>query len=419
VLREVLRQISWLGAAHAFVKPIWFLYMTVLCSRILDAKDYGVFTTVLSVSLLGGLITDFGTTRFTIREVARARDNASLFYTNFLVFKIALSLVAFGALMICGRLFGYTGSAMWALVFASVYTLGLNFADFSRSFFQAFERLKLDGLSIVLEKILVVSIGAVLLYYSRAVEWTLAGMTIGVVIATVGTMAWLSRHFAHFDRSKLHHDFIIRNVPAAIPLGLTSTFAVIYYRTDVVMIASLLGDVPAGQYGISFRVADSLNLLPVIVSFSVLFPRLSRLWHNQQRKEFARLFKGGLAGLFVVSTLLAIPISLFAEDIVWLLTADLSFQPAGTALRILAWTYPFNCVHSLLSVALIAIDESRSLAWITLASVLLNIGANFLLIPRLGIDGAAITTLLSAVFLVICYGWRCLYKLAHGVDSRT
>ncbi len=408
VIRELIRSVSWLGAANVVVKPLWFFFMTVMCARTLGASGYGIMTTAISLGGLGSLLTDLGTSRFSVREVSRDRSQASTYFSNFLALRLGLSLAAFGATMAWGSAIGYSGSTFIALVFASIYSLMLSLTDYSRSFFQSFQRLDLDGLSIVLEKLLVVGIGAAVLMRSQDVAWTLAGMALGMTMTAWLSMYWVSHKFAHFQRSIITWAFVRQKLFLALPLGLTGTFAAIYYRTDTVMIAAYLGDIPAGQYGLAFRVMDALNLLPVIVSFSVLFPRLSHAWHAGLGFEFRRLILIGLAGLALSSLLLAALLATFAADIVPALTADPSYDPAISALRILAWTYPFNCLHSLLSVTLVAVDELRYLAWATFLSVVLNIGLNVYLIPGMGIDGAAYTTMLSAAFLLVAYGWRCV-----------
>ncbi|MEL6706062.1 MAG: hypothetical protein AAFP15_17475, partial [Bacteroidota bacterium] len=39
--RRLLVNASWLGAANIAVKPLWFVFITVACARVLGADGYG------------------------------------------------------------------------------------------------------------------------------------------------------------------------------------------------------------------------------------------------------------------------------------------------------------------------------------------------------------------------------------------
>ena len=413
MIRNLLTNISWLGAANLLVKPLWFLFLTVLCTRHLDIQGYGIMTATLGLSALAGLLSDLGTSRYSVREVSRDASLAGLLFSNFFLLRGLLSGFAFVVTLAAGLLLDYEGASFIALVFACVYTLLMNMTNYCRGYFKAAAELRREGVTLVAEKLLVVGFGTLALFATEQAEWTLAGMALGMAVTLVYTTAVVIRRYAPFDPHAFQLSFIKKHLRIALPLGLTGVFAVIYYRTDVVMIDAFLGEIPTGQYGLAFRFLDALNLIPVIVVFSALFPKLSNLWHNHQYRDFNRLFLGSFFSLSILSVGLAAILSHLAHFLVTLTAPNEAFLPAVPPLKILMWTFPFNCLHSLLSSTLLALEEQNYIAIATLGAVILNITMNAILIPAHGIEGAAWTTLFSALLLFIAFGVKCYLRLAE------
>ena len=174
----------WLGIANIAVKPIWFLFVTALCMRVLGVEGYGRMNAALALAAMGANLIDLGMARYTVREVARDRSLAGPYFSNFLVLRGGLSVFAMLVIVAAAWLLGYRGPALLAAVFASLYVFTLELTNYCRSFYEATENLRRQALMLVVEKVLVVAFGAVLLVFTRSAEWTLAGMAVGMILTT-------------------------------------------------------------------------------------------------------------------------------------------------------------------------------------------------------------------------------------------
>ena len=395
---RIVRNISWLGAASILVKPLWFVFITILCVNVLGAFNYGILTSTLGLAILASLFTDLGTIRYSVREIAKAPDTASQYFTNVLLLRLGLSVAACLLAMSLGWILDYQGPAFIALFFASIYALSLNITNFNRCIFQAHENLKLEAIFLLLEKLLVVALGTLLLFWTRAPEWTLAGMAAGMFLITLINALWISKNLAPFTWARVDWAFMKETVRFSLPLGAAGIFAVLYYRTDAVMIEYMLGETPTGQYGVAFRLLDASVLLPTVI-VAGLFARFSSYWHEHRFAEFRKLSGGGLAGLLGLSIPIALICTFFAQPIISLIAPDPAFTDSVPVLKIIVWTFPLNCVYLLLSASLTAMNEQKYLAIVSGLAFLLNFGLNLILIPRQGIEGAALTTVVTAFFL--------------------
>ncbi len=402
---NILKNVSWLGAASILVKPIWFVFILILCVNMLGAYNYGIMTSTLSLAALTSLFTDLGTIRLTVREIAKTPDQASRYFSNILVLRLGLSLAAWMFALGMGAVLDYQGPAFIALVFASLYTLSLNITNFNRSLFQAHERLKLEAIFLILEKILVVGLGTAGLLLTRSPEWTLAGMAAGMLMITAVNAVWISRNLAPFEKTTINWAFIRSTVKLSLPLGAAGIFAVMYYRTDAVMIDYMLGETPTGQYGVAFRLLDASVLLPTVVVAGV-FARFSSYWHQSAFQAFNKLTLFGAGALLLISIPVALICTFFASPIISLLAPEPAFAASVPVLAIIIWTFPMNALYLLLSAALTAMNEQKYLAYASAMAFLLNFLLNLYLIPRAGITGAATTTVVTAGFLILVIAAR-------------
>jgi O-antigen/teichoic acid export membrane protein len=196
----------------------------------------------------------------------------------------------------------------------------------------------------------------------------------------------------------------------ALPAYASSVVVYFNYRLDEVLIARFLTPVELGHYAIAVALVERLWILTGAVGFALL-PHLTSARDRDPAlaAQVARhvLVWTGLAclGLFVLA------------DVVVRTLYSTDFAPAVSPLR---WLLPGILT---LSVARVIVGEilARKKPELNLvASVLattVNLAANLVLIPRLGITGAAIASSLSYTILSALIVW--FYRRETGLPITT
>ncbi len=393
---SILKNISWLGVGNAAVKPIWFIFITAVCVQILGVTEYGVMTASLALAGIVSSMVNFGTSQFSIREVARDRGRAAVFFSNFFTFRVITGTLSLGLVLLIGLSLGYRDGDLLALGMAACYGFLLSLTEFCRAFYRAFERLRYEAVSIILEKVVVVSVGTALLLMEPRAAWVLGGMALGMTLTLLGNVRWLTYRLTAFRRDLIDRAFFRQTLPQALPLGLASIFVMLYFYTDSVMLEAIQGELVTGQYGLAFRILEALILLPAIIVAAFL-PRLSHLFGAQEHDAFGHLMKQGIIGVTAISIVITLALALAAPVVITLIDPDPAAAPAVGALRVLIWTFPFACVNYLLSTALTSTDDQKALAWMLGAAAVFNIALNGVLIPLYSLYGACVATLLTQV----------------------
>jgi O-antigen/teichoic acid export membrane protein len=179
----------------------------------------------------------------------------------------------------------------------------------------------------------------------------------------------------------------------AVPFGLVLIGFTIYYRLDMIMLHWMRDTGEVGRYAAAYRFLDALLVLGAALG-GPFYPRLSTMAGRD--REGMRIILDGtwslMAGLAIPlavgTTLVATPLSLtlFGSQ----------FADAANPLRILIWAGVPILLIVVPGHAMNAIDRVWYLAAVYGTSVLANIAANLLLIPRFGAEGAGVATVVCA-----------------------
>lgn len=399
----IIKNLTWLTVGNAVTKPVWLWFTIVLLAGSLGEASYGVLNAALALMLVAGGLTNLGAGNYIVREVARRKEHAGAFFSNFFLLQLASVIVVLAAAIGVGIQIGYRDTKLTALFFAGIYAMSAALTMLCRAFFRAFEQMRWVSVSQIAEKGLVVGFGTALLLWRPSPQAALAGMATGMILTLLGNVVFVARRVASFDVSALHFDFLRTHVTRALPLGLIGFFTAIYFRTDQVMVEAIAGEASNGQYSMAYRIIEATLILPLLLT-EVLYPRLSSLYHSLDGQKFKSLLQRGLSGVIVFALVGAVALFLLAGPIVeliQLLASSTDYVGVPGPLRVLAWTLPFMGVNGLLCMVLTAQDDQRILAIGFGIAALVNVGMNLTLIPAVGSMGAAIATLVTEALVTL------------------
>ena len=395
-MSRVLKNLGWLAAPNALVKPLWFVFITYVCIRFMGLEQYGVLTAALALMSICDGSLNLGTSVYTVREVARQPNQSETYFSNLLVARLVLSIVAVATGLGIRWLLG-TG-AMDVVLFAGTYVFFRNLLEYCRALFQSHELFHVEAASTAVEKLLVVAGGSWALLVQPDAASGLLGMSAGMGLAFGGTLFWTTRNVAAVRFSLISRDFYRKALPHALPLGLSSLFVLLYYRTDSIMLEVMEGQLVTGQYGLAFRITEAMILLPYIATV-VLLPRLSALFESDM-SAFSRLFRRGLWGMTAAAVLASAVVWLLSPWIIALLDGSPQAEPAVGLLRILLLSFVLNCINQIGTVHLTATHQQNRLAVVLAVAAAANIVLNLILIPEWSAAGAAWATVATQVLIL-------------------
>ena len=198
---------------------------------------------------------------------------------------------------------------------------------------------------------------------------------------------------------------------ATIPLGLGALCQQLYFWIDNIFIRQQLGEEALGLYNLPVRLF-SFAILVAVLAPSAALPWLSR--------EHAKGALGKAVGRLALPLLaLGAGVAGFlggASDYLLKLFGE-SFPAAQSTFQYLLMALVFVHAGALLTTAIIATGRTRDLLYITVAALLTNILGNWIAIPRMGIDGAAVATSITegavVLFAMIALARQAVVPVKH------
>ena len=212
------------------------------------------------------------------------------------------------------------------------------------------------------------------------------GFIAGLIAAAVLNSRYLRLTFSQCDRS--HFDGLLA---FSIWTFLSSGGILIFTYADTILIGQFMTEADVGIYRVAFQLTSVASFM-VIAFHTVLYPRISR-WHAENN---ITMIEHALTRSFTYSLFLAIPVTvggiLLSDQLLYYLYGA-SFVSGAPVLAILLFVQIANIFLYLQTMCLNAMDRPRISFYITAVSAVLNILLNIILIPPMGITGAAIASL--------------------------
>lgn len=188
-------------------------------------------------------------------------------------------------------------------------------------------------------------------------------------------------------------------------LMLSSGLTYLLLRIDQVMLKTMLDDVSVGYYAAAVRLSELWYFLPSMICVSLL-PALVNS-HRTDFKEYFNRLKHLYFLLFGVALLIAATTAVLSPWLVAILYGQ-AYAPAVPILEVYAWSAIGFFLFVGINKQLLTEHRHLTILSYSLSAVIINIGLNLWLIPKLGVSGAAWSTLIS--YAVI--------PLAHFLFSR-
>jgi O-antigen/teichoic acid export membrane protein len=374
-----------------FLRIVAGLIVGIWVARYLGPTQFGVFNYVLAFTTIFGGIAKLGLDGIVVRELVTYPEKRNIYLGTAFWLKFSGGVLAICSLIAVTQ---FASNDTKINLFILVVSAGIIFQSFEIIEFYFRSQVLAKFISICKVSQLALSSLAkvcLMLTNSSLVGFMFVSLLDQFTLAVAFFVAYRYQIKSSFYK---HFDWRIakRLLKESYPFALSNILVMIYMRIDQIMIKEMLGEYDAGIYSAAVRLSEFWYFIPVIITNS-LFPAIINAKNTSKELYYKRL-----QGLYALTVWLAIgialPITFLNNWIVVLLYGD-SYKEAGQVLMYYIWTGVFMS----LGVIKVKWQISENLgkyhfigASISMTS---KIALNIWLIPKLGIVGAAIGTLIS------------------------
>jgi O-antigen/teichoic acid export membrane protein len=231
--------------------------------------------------------------------------------------------------------------------------------------------------------------------------WTWEARWGGLVLAQIG--AGVAAFFVLSRRGWLKRPPSLASLRVPVrfsgPMVLIALAYVGYQSADRLYVALWNGIAAAGRYEAAYRIALLVSTVNIVTLHS-FNPLYYSAYAKGDREGAAKLLRRSSLQIaaWVVLLVIALPLLVMYTPIL-----EESYRTAPSVLRsipILALGLGFLGISMLWQSALLAATHAKTVSAVAVAAALLNLVADFILVPRLGEVGAALGTLIAFGFMM-------------------
>lgn len=185
----------------------------------------------------------------------------------------------------------------------------------------------------------------------------------------------------------------------AFPMFISTTITVFLGWIDSFVLGIYVTDEDIGVYNVAIKIALGASFAMEAIN-SGLAPKLARLFFEKNRIEFDKLVRFSTLLNFGVTVGIVSIIIIFNQFLLGLFGEE--FKSGFQVLLILCLVHLFNSFMGSAAIIMQMIGYQKQYQNVAILALVINLGLNFLLIPRLGNIGAAIATAISLTVWYIC-----------------
>lgn len=368
-------------------------------SRVLQVEAIGVYNFSASIVSYFVLIAGLGIATYAVREGAQYRDNKTqigIFVSEVFTINMMSTLLSYILLLLSvitiSKLHDYSLAIAILSVEIFFTTLGVSwvcniFEDF---LFIAIQSIAVQCMSLILTLLLVKSPNDIYKYIGI--------VTFSKSASNIINFIYIQKKYCRFSLIR-NCNFKYHIKPILIIFS-TSIAMTLYVSADTTMLGFMTDDIQVGLYATAVKIYTIVkNVLAAILV--VLVPRFSIMIQNSKGEEVNKLFSRVFNTLLILVFPSVVGLLVTSKDVILLLGGE-KYIDGTIALQLLCFAIAFSLISTLYtSCVLIPKKKEKIVLQATVISAVINIFLNFIFIPWLGINGAAITTIIAEIIVCI------------------
>ena len=401
--RRHFANISWMFVER-ILRLIAGLFIGIWVTRYLGPSQFGLFSYAVAFAAIFSNIAKLGLDSIVVRDLVSEPARRDIYMGTAFWLKLAGAIVT---LSLIGIAMQFTASDSTTKLYVFIIASG--------SIFQAFEVVDFYFQSQILSKFvsickmtqLLIStlLKLYLMFIGVDLFWfVLVSLVDQVTLAISLYFAYRHQKIEGFFRS-FDWGIAKKMLKDSWPFIISGLVIMIYMRIDQVMIKEMLGDREVGLYSAAVGLSELFYVIPVLICQSIL-PSIVNAKRISEQLYYSRLQK-----LYTImartSIAIAIAMTFLSSWLATVIYGD-AYSEAGSVLAVHIWAGVFVFLGVASGSWFLSENLQRYSSINTTVGAVINILLNLILIPRYGIYGAAIATVIA--YAVAAYFMNVLFK---------
>ena len=399
---KFVRDVAMTGGAQV-TQAVCAMLGGVLVARFLGPAAKGQLTVLVALGSMAVLFASLGVHQSGIYFLGRHKSERDKIVSNNTLFALGGALVTCGLLAIVGVVFHdeVLSGVPLSLFFAYLLAVPFNYVtEFVRRTILGTGRVSIYTVPDLAQGAsLLVGTGLVILIFGKHVlPLALLRVATEVVVAVfLVTYLWRVVRF----RMSPSRVVMRRHVAYGVKNYASSLFWLFLFSSDALLVNHFLGNGPTGIYSVAVSLGLPITMLGAVIG-TLVFQRVSA---DETASSRIANTNRVVRILVPAAAFLVVAIGVLGQWLIPVLYGN-AFDPAKTALLLLLPGFFALAIETVVMNFLAGDGSPPIVYWAPFIGLVLNLGANLYVIPRWGINGAAVTSSVGyAVVLALVLGY--------------
>ena len=412
--KSYLKNFSWMMVEHA-LKIIFGLSVSIYLVRYLGPSDYGLLSYALSLTGIVSPFATLGIDAILLREVIKdIKNERNLLYTAQLL-KLGAGLTL--TVVIISSLYILKKDAILIIIVA-ILMLGiiLDALNVYKEYIVAVNKMRFLAFagisSLVIANLLklgLLIVGALVVWFAFAIFFS--------KLVNVLSLRYLYKKNSLEKNAKFSLRIARDMLKDSWPLIFTSFTGIIFMYADQLIIEYYYGYESVGIYAASVRLLLFFMVIPSVIS-NMIYPAVIKLFDNNSKNYFIARMEIIYFYHFVGALILICMFSFLGDQIVSFLYGE-SYVGAGLILRTYSFTFVFVFFNPMNNKLLMIENLQKLMLLRNFIGLVFNLGLNLILVPKTGMVGASIATVLSQAAIMASYYFDVRTKYIFRIQVRS
>ncbi len=396
ILHITKKNFYYILSAEVLIRFLTFL-LTVYIAQSYGPKGFGIYALALVVAGLLDIIFQMGISLVYVQRVAANKEETLKQIRIFLPLKIILSLLTLISSFLVVVLLNKNEDVSMAIILGTVYISINSICTFLWSIFDARLEMKYSAFFKIFEFAILFISGSLMIYFAQPIQYIFYAYILAVIVTTITTYLVINHKI-----SGIHFNFDFKEwrkiISEGWPITAAGAFILVYNYLDTIIISIMRGEELVGIYQAPYKITGTLFIISALIN-QAYFPSLI-ITKAQDEKHLSHVFEKAVQYMLFWSLPITFGAFLLSDKIILFVFGD-KYIGSIPVFNILIWTCILYFLSSALVSLLFALKQQKKTVKIFFLGALLNTVSNIYIIPLYGIVGAAGTTIITEIIVLI------------------
>ncbi len=375
------------------------LVFLAVAIRELSPEDYGIYTAAVLCATIVSTVASFGLQSAAARFVAmlQEKDHAKAWAAGRAIIVFSLLFGSIAGLALAGfspllsLFFTRSTDSSFAFVVAASYAFAGTLAPGFQGLVQGLRKYSLLATIILVSRVAMTVFMIITILFTHNLLVPVLAWTLYSVIVIL----WSLRLTLHGLMTPAPHREYSSVIGYIAPLELAGAVNIASTYSDRVVVGGYQGATSLGIYNVAVMISNVLSVVLLLPLNTAFLPEVSSSTKSSEEVASGVKLAIRYAGLAIVPSSFAV--AAMATQLLKLFSGQSLFLAGTVPLEILAMLFIFTALQGLLSSLLQALGKTTQVLIMGGAMVATDIGLALVLVPILGISGAAVSDALVGV----------------------